>query len=92
MLLITIPAPFSPTSTINNPIPAVIPYFRLAGTSLTSFSRKLVSERRTNTIPSISTAASAIFHGSLIPALAIGMQTEKEKYAFSPIPEASATG
>lgn len=55
-------------------------------------SRKLVRDSRTKMIPSTSTAVSAIFHGSLIPAFAIGMHTENAKYAFEPIPEAKATG
>ena len=75
-LATVIPAPFRPMIVINRPIPAVIPYLRLSGISLTSFSLKFVRDRRMNAIPSINTAARAIVHGLLIPAFAIGIQTE----------------
>ena len=52
-----IPAPFRPMIVINRPIPAVIPYLRLSGISLTSFSLKFVRDRRMNMIPSTNTAA-----------------------------------
>ena len=76
LLATVIPAPFRPIMVINSPIPAVIPYLRLSGISLTSFSLKFVRDRRMNAIPSTNTAARAIVHGFLIPASAIGIQTE----------------
>ena len=59
-LATAIPAPFRPMIVINRPIPVVIPYLRLSGISLTSFSLKFVRDRRINAIPSINTAARAI--------------------------------
>jgi hypothetical protein len=76
---ITIPASFSPIMVMNKPIPAVIPNFRFPGISLTSFSRKFVSESRMKMIPSQNTAARAIFQGSCTPACARGIHTLYEK-------------
>ena len=73
------PAPFRPMIAMNNPIPTVIPYFKFAGTSFTSFSRKLTSDNTMKIIPSNKTAASAIFHGSFMPFSASSPQTVKAK-------------
>ena len=75
----TMPAPFRPIKVMNSPIPAVMAYFRLAGTSLTSFSLKLHRDSKTNTIPSAKTAAKAIFQGSVTPFAARSPHTVKAK-------------
>lgn len=90
--LTTIPAPFKPTIAINNPIPAEMAYFRLAGILFTKVSLNLNSDKIINTIPSINIAVSAIYQGSVIPLCASIGQTVYAKYAFSPIPDASAIG
>ena len=61
------PAPLRPTMEMNSPMPAEMPYFRLAGTELTSVSRNLNRERTIKITPSIRMAVKATRQGSVMP-------------------------
>ena len=80
-------APCKPTKAIKIPIPALTPFFNVLGIALKIASRTLVSESAIKTIPSAKTAISAT-----LQSYPIAPHTVYAKYAFSPIPGASANG
>ena len=59
---VTIPAPFSPTKAINNPMPGLMARRITKGMALTICLRRPVMVRRINISPSINTAVSANCH------------------------------
>ena len=77
----------NPINAINRPIPTDTAFFRLYGIASKIASRTLSSDNRIKIIPSTSTAASATFQE-----YPIWSTTVYAKYAFSPIPGASANG
>ena len=84
---ITIFAFCSPMNAINRPIPTLTADFKFSGIALKIASRTFVTDNTMNTRPSTKTAASAICQLYPIP-----ITTVYAKYAFSPIPGASANG
>ena len=86
-LFTTICPPCNPINAINRPMPALTPFFNVVGMALKIASRTLVRERIIKIIPSKSTAIRATFQE-----YPIFPHTVNAKYAFSPIPGASANG
>ena len=72
---------------INSPIPTLTAAFKFCGIALKIASRTFVADKRIKMIPSANTAVSA--YSQLYP---IPNTTVYAKYAFSPIPGASANG
>lgn len=83
----TIPPFFRPIKAMNSPMPTAMANFRLRGMALSTASRRLVRTNSVTSRPSTTTTAIACCQERPMPSISVNATM-----AFSPRPEARATG